>query len=124
MFDNLQITIPSRSRANDQKTIFNLGEDLWPHIIIIVPIEQYLTYRSAVPKDITVLDCPGYGIAAQRDFILMLRNSGKVIMLDDDLKFYKRTEEGSRFPGALRSDSVGMIWDIYQAMDNYAMVGI
>jgi hypothetical protein len=125
MFNNLQIVIPSRSRWNEQKTLYNLSEDLWPHVVIVCPIEQYFYYRVHHTKlGIQVLAFQGVGIGAKRQFILNLNPSGKLIMLDDDLKFYKRTDDGRRFPGAMRSDTIEMIWDIYKMLDTYVHVGL
>jgi hypothetical protein len=124
MFDNLQIVIPSRSRWTEQKTLHNLSKDLWPHVVIVCPIDQHVHYKTHAKLGVRVLAFEGVGIAAKRQFILNLRETGKLIMLDDDLKFYKRTEDGTRFPGTHPSETVQMIEDIYTMLDTYVHVGL
>jgi TET-Associated Glycosyltransferase len=123
MFENLQIVIPSRSRPQNVKTIYNLSESLWPNITVVVPYDQYGTYRSFIPVIINVISFEG-SIGPKRNFILHLRRNGKLIMMDDDLKFYKRTEDGTRFPGTLKEQTILMIGDIITFLNNYAMVGL
>jgi hypothetical protein len=124
MFDTLQIMIPSRSRSQYVRTIYHLSENLWPSITIVVPPEQYKSYRADIPMEIEILEFDGAGIAAKREFILHLNHTGKVIMLDDDLKFYKRTEDGARFPGTFHLQTEQMIGEIVDFLDCYPMVGL
>src|SRR5215472_13327419 len=97
MDHDMQICIPSRSRPLNQKTIKGLSEELWPYITLVVPFDQYIQYRQVTPMDVKILPFDGFGIAAKRQFMLRLKESGKILMLDDDLKFYRRIEDGSRF---------------------------
>ncbi len=121
---NWKIAIPSRSRANHQITIYNLSADLWHFTSIVCPADQYNEYRSAVPEPIGVIPFDGFGIAAKRQFILTLEKEGKILLFDDDLKFYKRSEDGSKFSSMAPGDSVDMVLKIVDYLDRYAMVGL
>lgn len=120
----MEIFIPSRSRFNDLRTLHTLSGELWKYITIVVPHEQYDTYRRIVPLKIKILKFHGFGIAAKRDFILNLSQNGKIIMFDDDLKFHKRTQDGTRFPGTLQPETEEMIKDIVATLELYPMVGL
>src|SRR5215467_9271435 len=125
IFDGLQIGIPSRSRPHRQITIFNLSEDLWPNIFLMVPSDQYYLYRENTPLAINVIGCYEYGVHAQRQAILQQRATGKVIMFDDDLTFYRRlSEDASKFVRMGQSESLPMVWEICNFLDRYVMVGM
>lgn len=125
MFDGLQIGIPSRSRPCRQITLRNLSEDLWPCITIVVPDDQYNDYRRYVPSSVSVAECASFGVHSQRESILRLKNDGKVIMFDDDLTFYRRNpDDPSKFVRMAQSESLPMVWEIYNFLDRYVMVGM
>src|SRR5215831_425621 len=111
MFGDLQIVIPSRSRATKQKTYLNLARNLWPYITIVVPKEQCEEYRCVVSSEIMIVEFEGGRIPQKRDFILSSRETGKVIMMDDDLTFYKRTVSGT-FLFADPADTIFLIDDL------------
>src|SRR5215472_9671884 len=123
MDNDMQICIPSRSRPLAQKTIANLSQDLWPWVTLIVPFDQYISYRQNVPLDIKILPFDGVGIAAKREFILNLRHSGRVLMFDDDLKFYKRVDTGKFIP-TKPEDTINMVNIICTLLKEYTMVGL
>jgi len=118
-----QIAIPSRSRAHAQKTIANLSPVLYENIVIVCPSDQYEEYRNAVPDDSMVMPFDGFGIAAKRDFILKSKKYGKVLMFDDDLKFYRRTEDNKFLP-MVPAETVPMVEMILSYLDKYAMCGL
>jgi hypothetical protein len=120
----LDIFIPSRSRWEYVRTVFNLSDRLWKNITLVVPHDQYDKYRRITPLNINVLKFYGVGIETKRDFILNLRQTGKLIMLDDDLKFYKRTEDGTRFPGIHQEETEKMIENISNTLSYFPMVGL
>jgi hypothetical protein len=124
MFDNLQIAIPSRSRAHLQKTIYNLSQRLWPIVTIVVPVEQHSDYRRKIPEEISVLPSETFGIGPTRQFILKTRTTGKLIMLDDDLTFYRRNDSGNKFYIIAGDNTEQMITDIVDFLDRYPMVGV
>jgi len=124
MDHDMQICIPSRSRPLNQKTIKGLSEELWPYITLVVPFDQYIQYRQVTPMDVKILPFDGFGIAAKRQFMLRLKESGKILMLDDDLKFYRRIEDGSRFLPTKPEQTVEMINNICTLLGKYTMVGL
>jgi len=77
-----------------------------------------------VPSRVFVLPFEGFGIAAKRDFILKRERHGKVLMFDDDLKFYKRSEDGTKFVAMEPEDTLEMIDAIISYLNNYPMVGL
>jgi hypothetical protein len=126
MLGDLQIVIPSRSRPNKQITLANLSENLWPYITIVVPQEQAAEYRIAVPKEVFIMPCDQKGLSLTRRFILHSRQTGKLITLDDDLTFYRRTDEG-KFK-RMTKDDTGLTEQIIETMveflDKYPYVGL
>jgi hypothetical protein len=125
MFNGVKIVIPSRSRYNSQKTVQALSQDLWTNIVVVVPSDQYISYRQNTPMDIGVIPFDGpAGVAIKRDFILKMHKSGKVIMMDDDLRFYKRSEDGKKFAIASPLDTELMVEQIVEFLTNYPMVGL
>lgn len=124
MYDDLHIMIPSRSRPWNQKTISNLSHDLWQYISIVVPFDQYDTYRAALSIELDVIPFGGTGIGLKREFMLQsMPKTGKLIMLDDDLTFYKRNDEGN-FTKATLEDTLTMITDLWVLMEQYPYVGL
>jgi hypothetical protein len=124
MLDDLQIAIPSRSRSGVQKTIYNISEELWPNTVIIVPPEQIQEYRATVPLSIELVPCASYGISPTRQFILNMKKTGKLIMADDDLTFYKRSQDGTKFARIARADTIEMFTTIHKMLDDYVIVGL
>jgi hypothetical protein len=56
--------------------------------------------------------------------MLHMRPSGKIIMMDDDLIFYKRSEDGSKFLAATKDDTESIVADILEFLDRYCYVGL
>jgi hypothetical protein len=120
-----EILIPSRSRSQTQKTIFNLSQNLWPYTKIVVPSNQYDDYLHAVPVAIQIIPFSGpMGISIKREYILNMNVGGKVIMMDDDLAFYKRSKDGARFGKTTPTQTEDMVADIVEMLDKYPMVGL
>jgi hypothetical protein len=121
---NIQIFIPSRSRWQNVRTLFNLSEQLWPLVSVVVPYSQFTVYRASLPRPVDIIPFSGEGIHTKRDFILHLKPDGKIIMMDDDLKFYKRTGDGTRFPGTHPQETEEMMDTLIYLLDHYPMVGL
>jgi hypothetical protein len=121
---NLQIVIPSRSRWRDLKTIYNLSSGLWKYTFVVIPNDQHDPYRAAVPTDIALVTFSGSGIHNKRQFILKWQTSGKLIMMDDDLRFYKRSHDGRKFPETCPAETEQMVEEIVRLLDYYPMVGL
>jgi hypothetical protein len=91
---------------------------------MVVPTEQYAEYRQTIPLDIMILPCDVLGSAPTRQFMLHLRPTGKLIMIDDDLTFYQRSEDGTKFSQVSKSTTEQMIAEIVDFLDRYCMVGL
>jgi hypothetical protein len=123
MPDDFHIYIPSSSRPTRQKTIENLHPELWPYISIITPREQVFEYYKNTPPGVRVYAFDELGISKKRQHILTLNTTGKIIMMDDDLRFYKRIEDGGFKPAATYA-TIQMITDIAGLLDTYPYVGL
>lgn len=119
-----QIVIPSRSRPFDQRTLKNLSQNFWADTIIVCPESQYSSYREAVYKKVEIVPFGVMGIGPKRQHILTMQTSGKVIMLDDDLTFYRRASDGYKFIRMTPDESELMILEICKFLDKYPMVGV
>ena len=119
----LQLIIPSRSRWMNQKTLINLTPSLWPITTVVIPEGQYYEYRTRTPEKVSVITFNGQGIHDKRQYILHLAKTGKVIMLDDDLSFYKRNTDG-RFTVANGDPTEDMVATLVNMLDKYPMVGL
>ena len=125
MHKDLQIVIPSRSRHLSLRTINNISINLWNLITVVVPYGQFTAYRNSLRQPINVVPFEETtGVGPKRDFILRMNYSGKVIMLDDDLKFYKRIYHGTKFEPSSSSDTEHMVYEIVKYLDDYPMVGL
>jgi hypothetical protein len=92
---------------------------------LVVPHEQFHLYQRAVSTSIGIIPFQETnGVDEKREFMLHLNSSGKIIMMDDDLKFYKRTGDGKRFPPASQSETELMVIQIADYLDRYPMVGL
>jgi hypothetical protein len=121
----VDIFIPSRSRYANLKTIYNLSESLWKNVKLVVPHEQFPQYQRIVPMGIGIIPFnETIGVDKKREFMLHLNTTGKIIMMDDDLKFYKRTGDGKRFPPATNAETELMVIQIVDYLDRYPMVGL
>lgn len=91
---------------------------------MMVPEDQLEEYKAHIPEQIKVLGFNGDpGIGPKRDYILQIARADKIIMMDDDLRFYKRLGDG-RFVIAMPDDTEAMIGDILTLLDTYPHVGL
>jgi hypothetical protein len=90
MEKRMDVAIPSRGRAEHQPTLKALT-DAGISVDLVVPQDQ-LGYYSRWDSDLcTVRACPAEGIADTRQWIVdHVGANAQVVMLDDDLTFYKR----------------------------------
>lgn len=86
------VVIPSLSRWNRLLTYKWIPKQYLKNTVIVVPETQAAEYRGHNP-DKVILGCPVKGIGPTRDWIVQYaRKKGerKVLMLDDDLRFFYR----------------------------------
>jgi hypothetical protein len=103
----------------------NLSRRLWHYVTLVVPPEQVELYQEAFP-DVHITPCDAYGIGPTRQFILHMRNTGKVIMIDDDLAFYQRLSDSkfARIQPYEIEATERMIGAMFDLLDRYPMVGL
>lgn len=126
MLTDLTIAIPSRSRWWWPKTVDAMHPSLWEHMVVYTPMDQVKHYRDILAKPIRVVGLEYTHIGQKRQMILEKSNTGKVIMMDDNLTFYKRTVTGATFksmpPASM--DTVDMITQICRLLNSYASIGL
>jgi len=89
MANDLEVFVPSRSRPARSITLEAL-KGHWDHVYLVVPKSQKADYKPLARKHgVTLLACPVDGIAGTRQWIGQVAED-KFLMLDDDLRFYRR----------------------------------
>lgn len=97
MKNDYAIYIPSRGRVTRQFTLAQLPLELRKITYLVVDEPEYNTYKAAhFTKCKAVLKSGGKGIAKVREFIANHCTKPKLIMLDDDLRFYARIEGSTK----------------------------
>ncbi len=128
---DVEIFIPSRSRSSRSLTLEALTHGgLANRAVLVVPYEQASSYlplarRHGVKQ---ILRCKHNGIAATRQ-LCGERAENKFIMLDDDLRFYKRIDctanaEQKGLRMLAKFELGGMLVLVSRLLDMYAHVAI
>ena len=96
----MQIIIPTHGRADTQTTLSQLPLELREHTTLVCPENEAL-YLSRRCPEVTVVPQPDptWGISPKRAWIAQhwhQQGYDKIVMLDDDLTFYSRTEPNSK----------------------------
>lgn len=89
----MKIFIPTMGRPNKQVTYDNLPPALQMNTTLVVPLDEVRFYMAQTKA--YVIGCPEKGIAPTRDWIMQYAKNteiGKIVMLDDDIKFQKRND--------------------------------
>ena len=115
----MRIFIPTIGRVDRQKTARQLDKAGLPYTLV-VPLDHIDQYSGIE----NILGCPDIGIRATRQFIMDMAGHGKVIQLDDDLTFYRRTDDGKRFY-PIESEAVFEMFALINSfLNEYAHVGL
>lgn len=122
---DLEVFIPSRSRwdrARGHPTLEAL-KGKWDKVALVVPAKQAARYKPlAAHYGVRLLACPYDGIAHTRRFIGE-KARDRFIMLDDDLRFYRRKSVDDWHLYAFnKGDMVGMLVLVARLLDLYAHV--
>jgi hypothetical protein len=107
------IYIPSRGRVGRQFTLAQLPAELCKHVTLVVDAAEYEQYQQAHARKCTVAHPPPRctGITKVREWIAATCTQPKLIMLDDDLRFYKRAV-GSLYLRKLETDEYIEMFDM------------
>lgn len=123
----MKIAIPTLGRVHNQLTLNRLPYYLWGDVILVCPPVEVKAHREENPG-VDVVGCGEIGIGRTRDWILnemYLRGEEKVLMLDDDLKFYRRKTNGAvNLRDATVEEMPDMIDMIDALLDHYVQVGM
>jgi hypothetical protein len=118
----MKIYIPTRGRPHRQITADQLREAGIPYTLVCTKGDPTLKEYEQRGDKIVVVNA--FGLTDKRQKILEMAPD-KFCMLDDDLRFYARTEDGKRFikistPKEFRS----LFQDIEEALGQNAQVGL
>ncbi len=117
----MQIYIPSTGRAWDQHTLKQIPRSWRSVTALVVPVGEQIEYSAAAAQHgVTVIPCPHKGIGATRQFIVAACYPEEVLMLDDDLTFFKRSNtDRTKFVDADEGDVEEMLNEVaYQVRHN------
>lgn len=117
----MQIYIPTLARPNKQVTWNSLPESVRERACLLVDWREKDLYKD-YPHIVLPRDCRGIG--AVRQWVIT-RDRDKVVMLDDDLVFFRRRlDEPTKFEQATSEDVVALFDVVEQSLDDWAMVGV
>lgn len=121
---DLEVFVPSRSRWQRSLTLEAL-QGKWDDITLVVPAAQVGKYTPLARRHgVKLLPCAAPGIAGTRQFIGQ-RAKGHFLMLDDDLRFYRRVSQTDVHLHKLNRTDMGamLIW-VSRLLDMHAHVAI
>jgi hypothetical protein len=123
---DLEVFVPSRSRWERSLTLEAL-QGQWDGVALVVPADQARQYKPLAERHgarLTVCPSQYKGIAGTRQFIGKIARN-KFLMLDDDLRFYRRKSvEDWQLHMFGKHDMSAMLILVNRLLDHYAHVGI
>ena len=120
----MNIYIPTRGRADHQVTLSYFPEELRQQVTLVVDhdeADQYTKY------DCKTMVCPEtvHDIATKRKYIHENSTTNKIVMLDDDLRFYIRKKHNDWHLRYLEGEEYPAMFGLIDKwLDDYAHVGI
>jgi hypothetical protein len=106
------------------KVLESLPPELFSKLNVYVIQEELSQYKFALPGEINVIPVDSTGIRYKRQFIFDHSPHPKIIMIDDDLKFWRRTEDGKLWRPAPPNAVKIMLIEMYASLNTFAGVGI
>lgn len=123
----MDVFVVSRSRWQKSDTLERLGRSA-AEVRLVVPESQYANYKPLARKyGCRLTLCPHDGISLTRRFCGESATSQKFLMLDDDLKFYKRvssTDWHLRYPEDIGTEAGEMLRLVEGKLDEYTHVAV
>ena len=105
----MRIVIPSRSRPDSIVTLNYIPQPWRRRVAIVVPREQFYSYKKHNP-DVTVVSCPvKTGIAPTRQWIIENFEDKHIFMADDDAIFAVRKDPNSTKLTSMEGDVNGQM---------------
>ena len=120
----MRIFIPTRGRADSQVTLSFFPEELRKEVTLVVDEHEKDLY-SAYDCRIMVCDDTVRDIATKRKFIHDNTDDNKIVMLDDDLRFYIRKATNDWHLRYLEPEEYPALFGLLDVwLDDYAHCGV
>lgn len=123
----MDIFVVSRSRFVTSDTLNSLGSEA-RRAKLVVPSSQVNSYAAlAKQHGCTLVACPVDGIAMTRQYCGQICKSDRFLMLDDDLKFYRRispTDWHLRYPCDIGASIADMLKLVETKLNKYVHCSI
>ena len=120
----MRIFIPTRGRADSQVTLSFFPEELRKEVTLVVDQDEKDNYSQYDCK-IMVCDDSVHDIATKRKFIHDHTDDNKIVMLDDDLRFYIRKSTNDWHLRYLEPEEYPALFGLLDVwLDDYAHCGI
>ena len=126
----MKIYIPTRGRADNQVTLSFFPESMRENVVLVIDADEeeqyvnrdghykYVCEYMVVPEDIK-------GISKKRQYIHENTTDNKIVMLDDDLRFYIRKSTNDWHLRYLEPDEYPALFGLLDTwLDTYAHVGV
>lgn len=118
----MRIFIPTLRRQNKQVTWANLPPTVREKTVLVVNADEAGTYGG---RPELVLPPEIRGIGAVRQHLCDICDGGKLVMLDDDLRFYvRRTDEPTLLRQPLEGEVESMFNAIEAMLTEFPLVGV
>ena len=120
----MKIYIPTRGRADNQVTLSHFPDDLRQNVTLVVDKNEADEYGQF---DCNIMVCPEtvHDIATKRRYICENADDNKIVMLDDDLRFYIRKATNDWHLRYLEPNEFPALFGLLDKwLDDYAHCGV
>ena len=121
----MKIYIPTRGRADDQVTLSFFPESLRKEVVLVIDSDEEHLYKDKYDCQFMVIPEDIKGIAKKRQYIHKHTDDKKIVMLDDDLRFYIRKSDNDWHLRYLEPNEYPALFGLLDVwLDDYAHVGV
>ena len=121
----MKIYIPTRGRADDQVTLSFFPESLRKEVVLVIDSDEEHLYKDKYDCQFMVIPEDIKGIAKKRQYIHKHTDDKKIVMLDDDLRFYIRKSDHDWHLRYLEPNEYPALFGLLDVwLDDYAHVGV
>lgn len=123
------IYIPSLGRPTKQATLYSLPVEINYRVRLVVSAAEFGEYAARwQDKGVKILQCPAHGIGRVRQWIIeqhdVAAHGSHIVMMDDDLRFFVRAADPTKFLAARAVSIIRMLDDIDCELCDYPLVGV
>ena len=119
------IYIPTRGRADNQVTLSFFPEDMRKDVVLVIDEDEKHLYENKYDCKYMVIPEEIKGIAKKRQYIHKHTEDKKIVMLDDDLRFYIRKSPTDWHLRYLEPEEYKALFGLLDKwLDDYAHVGV